>query len=150
MLGNMPRHLPSDFQLASKYGVGVDWPISYTDIEPWYCKAEAALGVSGDHDELDGLYGARRSAPFPMTRIWPSFGDLYVARGLSGLTIDGMEMKVLCTPQARNSRPYQGRPACAGNSSCVPICPIGAKYDGSVHVNMAREQGAVLHEQANA
>jgi glucose dehydrogenase len=31
-----PRFLPSDFRLRSLHGVGVDWPLSYDDLEPWY------------------------------------------------------------------------------------------------------------------
>jgi glucose dehydrogenase len=148
MLGNMPRHLPADFKLRSRYGVGVDWPIGYDDLESWYCAAESELGVSGDHEQLNGLHGAYRSQTFPMTKIWPSYGDLHVTDAIAGLAMDGRPIKLMSTPQARNSRPYDGRPACAGNSSCVPICPIGAKYDASVHVEKAGRAGAELRQRA--
>lgn len=143
-LGNVPRFVPSDFRLRSIYGVGRDWPIGYDDLEPWYCDAERELGVSGNHDEWDGLLGAKRSAPFPMQEVWPSYGDLVVKKAAEGLVVDGIPVRISTTPQARNSRPYDDRPACAGNSSCVPLCPIGAKYDGSVHVKKAAAAGADL------
>ena len=136
-LGNCPRHIPADFSLRSRYGVGVDWPIGYVDLEPWYCAAERELGVSGDHDAWQGLLGGYRSQPFPMTKIWPSFGDQWVIDHLRDATVDGVAVTPISTPQARNSGPYQGRPACAGNSSCVPICPIQAKYDATVHLKAA-------------
>jgi choline dehydrogenase-like flavoprotein len=41
--------------------------------------------------------------------------------------------------------PYDGRPQCCGNASCRFICPVGAKYDGSVHVEKAQGLGAVLY-----
>ncbi len=148
MLGNMPRLVPADFRLRCLYGVGVDWPLGYDDLEPWYGEAEHALGVAGDHRALDGLHGAHRSRPFPMSRIWPSYGDLAVERAAAGLQVHGIPVELTSTPQARNSRPYDGRPACAGNSSCVPICPIGAKYDGSVHVRKAVAAGAILWDRA--
>ena len=47
-LGTTPRLLPSDFRMKTLFGVGVDWPISYADLEPWYVKAEYAIGVAGD------------------------------------------------------------------------------------------------------
>ncbi|HEY8547709.1 MAG TPA: GMC family oxidoreductase, partial [Acidimicrobiales bacterium] len=137
-LGNAPRLLPSDFRLRSTYGVGVDWPISYDDLEPWYAEAERELGVAGDADEWDGVLGAWRSTPFPMPPIWTSHGDEVVAATLDGHVVDGVALHVRRSPQARNSTPYQGRPPCAGNSSCVPICPIGAKYDATVHLDRAR------------
>ena len=127
MLGNMPRHIPADFRLATCYGVGVDWPLDYDALEPWYCQAEWELGVSGDHVELDGRHGAYRSRPFPMSKIWPAYGDIVVGNAIKGLHFEGVDVGLTSTPQARNSRPYDGRPACAGNSSCVPLCPIGAK-----------------------
>lgn len=136
-LGNTPRFLPNDFRTWSLYGVGVDWPITYDDLEPYYVAAEQQLGVAGDGAEWDGLFGAWRSAPYPMPPIWRTHSDEVVARSLDGRTFDGTKVRMRITPQARNSIPYQGRPPCAGNSSCVPICPIAAKYDATVHIRLA-------------
>lgn len=144
-LGNCPRLLPSDFQMCSLYGVGTDWPISYDELERWYTEAEDELGVSGNHEQWDGLFGAYRSKAFPMEEIWPSYSDVQIERALgASFEVDGVPLTVMRTPQARNSRQYRDRPPCAGNSSCVPICPIGAKYDASVHVRRAEELGAKL------
>jgi choline dehydrogenase-like flavoprotein len=59
-LGTTLRFVPDDFRLRSRFGVGVDWPLSYDDLEPWYCEAERELGVAGD-DAAD--LGVRRSQP---------------------------------------------------------------------------------------
>src|SRR5215469_1387922 len=88
-LGHTPRLLPNDFRLRSAYGVGVDWPIGYEDLEPWYCAAETALGVAGDDTEWADLHGAFRSRPFPMPPIWPSWSDTYVARRVDGTPVFG-------------------------------------------------------------
>lgn len=45
-------------------------------------------------------------------------------------------------PQGRNSRPYDGRPQCCGNNNCMPICPIGAMYNGIHSVVKAENAGA--------
>src|SRR5450830_498292 len=34
------RHLPVDLKMKSTYGVGRDWPISYEELEPYYCRAK--------------------------------------------------------------------------------------------------------------
>lgn len=146
-LGNVPRLIPNDFRLHSEYGVGTDWPISYNDLEPWYVAAEHAIGVSGDHEEWQDLLGAHRSEPFPMSKVWTSYSDERVKEAIKGLNFEGREIKVVSTPQARNSQPYQGRPLCAGNSICVPICPIQAKYDAMVHVALAEYAGVELRAQ---
>jgi choline dehydrogenase-like flavoprotein len=149
-LGNVPRFVPSDFRLHSLYDVGVDWPISYADLEPWYCMAEREMGVSGDHDEWQNLLGAFRSQPYPMSKIWSSYSDLIVEKAIDGLKFEDVVLKLMSTPQARNSQPYQDRPVCAGNSTCVPLCPIGAKYDATVHVRRAIGFGAELREETIA
>jgi choline dehydrogenase-like flavoprotein len=149
--GNSPRYIPSDFKLKTLYpklDKAVDWPISYDDLEPWYCDAEDALGVSGDHSEWNGVFGAHRSRRFPMPKIAQAYGDQRLKKRLNGLKIDGMEVKVFGLPQARNSQSYDGRPACEGNSNCIPLCPIQAKYDATVHVKKAIKLGATLIEQA--
>lgn len=46
-LGTCLRFLPSDFRLRSLYGKGVDWPIDYQALEPYYLQAERELGVAG-------------------------------------------------------------------------------------------------------
>lgn len=43
---------------------------------------------------------------------------------------------------ARNSRGYDGRPACVGNNSCQPICPVNAQYLGINAVEAAEAAGA--------
>ena len=138
-LGTCLRLVPDDFRLRSRFGVGVDWPISYDDLEPWYCAAERELGVAGDGsaDRATPRSQPYRLPPIPMTYL-----DRRVAAALAGA------FAVQPTPQARNSTPYDGRPPCCGSMSCIPICPIQAKYDATVHVTRAERAGAELVEQA--
>jgi glucose dehydrogenase len=135
-LGTAIRLIPSDFEMKSRYGVGVDWPISYADLEPWYVRAEREIGVSGADDPA---LGAPRSAPYPMPPIPQSYLD-----GRLSVAAQSIGLDVTATPQARNSQAFDGRPACCGNATCVPICPIGAKYDATVHVGKAEKLGAQL------
>lgn len=135
--GNCPRFLPTDFRLQSTYGKGRDWPIDYDDVESYYVEAEKELGVSGNHHELDGLFGAHRSEPFPMKGQPIGYSDQLIRAKIDGKTVNATQIKVVTTPQARNSEPYDGRPACEGHSNCIPLCPIHAKYDATVHLRRA-------------
>jgi choline dehydrogenase-like flavoprotein len=47
------------------------------------------------------------------------------------------------TPQGRNSEPYDDRRVCAGNTNCIPICPIQAKWDPTVTLGKALDTGKV-------
>jgi glucose dehydrogenase len=141
-LGTAIRFVPDDFRLRSRFGVGADWPISYNDLEPWYCQAERELGVAGDSAADPAV---PRSQPYPLPPIPMSYSDQRVAAALQPLGF-----KVEPTPQARNSVPYGRRPACCGSASCIPICPIQAKYDATVHLAQAEEAGAQLLDRAVA
>jgi choline dehydrogenase-like flavoprotein len=135
-LGTAIRLLPSDLELQSRYGVGTDWPLSYSELAPWYEVAEAELGVSGDADDT---IGPIRHEPYPMPALPATFGDRLIA-AVAG----SFGLKVRVSPQARNSQPYDGRPACCASSSCIPICPVQAKYDATVHLKKATDAGARL------
>ena len=139
-LGTSLRHLPNDFKMRTLYNVAVDWPITYDDLEPWYLEAERALGVAGDSRED---LGSPRSGDFPLPPLPLTYLDKQIALAVAPL---GMEVKL--TPQARNSITYDGRPPCCGNATCVPICPIAAKYDASVHAQKAEVLGAQIIDEA--
>jgi glucose dehydrogenase len=166
-MGLTPRLVPNDFRMKTTYGKDQpdfpfsDWPIDYDIVRPWYERAEAELGVSADVDEqrFAGLTFSEGYA-YPMPRIPPSLFDQRVGVALAQLTEDETkflgtatpvtELKVRSLPAARNSQPYRNRRACAGNTSCIPICPIQAKYDATITLNEATNNGAQLINSAVA
>lgn len=137
---NAIRLQPVEMKMKSKYGVGVDWAISYKEIEPFYCVAEKKMGVAGD-ENLDN--GSPRSAPFPLPAIPYSYCDKIIANYLKKIGIE-----FVSRPVARNSQPYQGRSQCQGFGTCAPICPSGAQYSAMVHIEMAVKLGVQIVENA--
>lgn len=137
--GMTPRFLPVDFELGSRYGIGVDWPIRYEEIETWYVEAEKRLGVSGNYD-----FRSPRSAPYPMPEIPMSYGDRKIADALNKLA----NVKVRSAPAARNSQPFAGRPSCCGANQCSPLCPVGAKFSADSEVRAAERAGCFVVDQA--
>ncbi len=124
-LGTAMRWLEGDFHMRRLYGVGDDWPLTLADLEPYYREAEGELGVAGPDGPLPA---------FPFSDV-----DLAVEAACGTL---GLEVEPL--PQARNSRPFAGRPMCCRSANCVPLCPVGAKYDASVHAALAEGAGVRL------
>ena len=112
------------------------------ELEPFYETVEREWGVSGDPAHV---WGAPQQGAFPQPPIPASALDAAVAKVLPGL---GLSAGLFS--HARNAHPFDGRPACCGSNSCVPVCPIGAKYDASVHVAKAEAAGARLITQARA
>jgi choline dehydrogenase-like flavoprotein len=149
-----PRMLPEDFKLRTLYGQGLDWPISYEDLMPYYRKAEYEMGVCGDVEEQKTL-GVKfeNDYVFPMEKLPPSYLDQKVIEKVKGTKVqlygDTYELDFTTFPQARNGvpnpkydqgnvfvpegiasvNPIQYGERCQGNANCVPICPVQAKYD---------------------
>ena len=169
-LGTALRMQPNDFKTRTLFDKGVDWPLDYKDLEPYYERAEWEIGVAGDKDSnaFNGIT-FKKSYDFPMEPIPMSYSDNYYARNLDGMsfTLSNGEQrtaKVVGTPQGRNSTPREGTyrvggkkagpyaaagstgpyafmgQRCEGNSACVPICPIQAKYNPLKTLQQAKQQ----------
>ena len=132
--GNCPRRHETDFRMRSLYGVGRDWPIGYDELEPYYCRAEAYLGVAGP---ADNPFASRRSKDYPLPPFPFSYADQVVREACERI---GVELHQV--PYAKNSQPYQNRPACQRFSTCW-VCPIEAQYNAGVHVRLAEQTGNV-------
>jgi choline dehydrogenase-like flavoprotein len=121
-LGSTPRMLPNDFRMKTLYGRGMDWPISYDDIKPFYEMAEFEIGVSGSVDEQKGPdvsqknYG--KDYVFPMEKIPQSYLDKQFmelvdkVNKTNPVKVDGKKVAVgfTPTPQGRNSVPNKEYP----------------------------------------
>ena len=166
--GKTPRMLPSDFSMASSFDAGVDWPMSYDEIEPLYLAAEREMGVSAEVDQqrLAGI-------PYPDDYVYPMHGmplsylDQMVSRGIEGTSVElageSYDLHVRPYPQARNGIPNpdydDGRgftpvgavsthqvdegERCQGNINCVPLCPVQAKYHAGKTLAKALQTGHV-------
>ncbi|WP_444997465.1 FAD-dependent oxidoreductase [Aliikangiella sp. IMCC44359] len=135
-LGTALRYVPGTFKEKTLFGRGADWPMDYHELENWYWEAEKAIGVAGNSD-IDLGAPRKKNQPYPMPEILPTYNDRVVQQATEGMMFEGMPVEFNTTPQARNSIPYQDRPPCAGSANCIPICPIQAKYDASVHLKWA-------------
>ena len=98
------RFSEEDLTLKSRYGLAVDWPLTWTDLERHYCEAERRLGVSG---EPGPLREDQRSEPYPMTAMPLSYNLRMLQEWAekSGIPFQS-------TPQAKNTRTYVGRAQC--------------------------------------
>jgi len=138
--GMVMRLHEQDFRLQSSVGMGRDWPLSYTDLQPYYAAAERELGVAGADDNP---FAPPRSEPFPMTAFPPSQSDSIFAPACAEVGITTHSV-----PNARNSESTDEAGACVGYGTCAPVCPSGAKYDSTRQLAHAESQGARIIDRA--
>jgi len=111
-----PRFLPEDFRLRSMYGIGRDWPVSYDDLEEYYCDAEETMSVAGPQDGSP----FERSRPYPLPPHRYSEPDRLFKRRFPDTFFP--------QPTARPSRRLSsGRPRCCATGVCSR-CPIDSKF----------------------
>jgi choline dehydrogenase-like flavoprotein len=162
------RMLPEDFVIRREFGQGLDWPIEYDDLEPFYCDAEREIGVSADKKDAEYLNTRfRDDYVFPMQGLPLSYLDRQVNEGIEGTTVElygqSFKLKVRPFPQGRNGIPnpaYEGGRGftpvgavsdhqteegarCQGNNACVPLCPVQAKYNAGKTLSAATQTGNV-------
>ena len=124
--GQAWRFLPDDFAMASRYGVPkgsslADWPIRYTDLAPYYERAEHEIGIAGDSETSAAVWP--RAKPYPMPAV-----DLTTRGRVLQAAAHKLGWRHFTPPLAINTRPYQGRPACTGCTLCVGFaCHVDAK-----------------------
>jgi quinoprotein glucose dehydrogenase len=114
------RFSEEDTRLKSMYGLAVDWPIEWKELERYYCEAERRLGVSGEPSPLPEDW---RSEPYPMKPM-PMTWNLIQLKAWA----EKSGTKFWTTPQAKNTVDgYDGRSKCLRCNTCE-ICPTGARY----------------------
>lgn len=121
--GQYWRLLPSDFRTRSLDGFGIDWPICYEDLAPYYDLNEVETGVSG-------LAGDPTAPPRPAPPLPPNAMGSMGRRWAEGFNRLGWYW----WPQdsAIISRPYRGRQACTNRSTCTSGCPQRALSSADV------------------
>lgn len=139
--GTCWRLTPEDMLLRSHYGVGRDWAFDYDTLDPYYNKTERVLGICGPSDPELQWPPRPRSMDYPMPHLPLSQGE----QKFSKVVQEQLGLRNLPVAQARNSgTPYDDRPACCANNNCVPVCPIGAKYDAATALNRLEAKGATI------
>ncbi len=115
--GCTPRMLPNDFKLHSKYGVGIDWPITYNELEKHYCEAEKIMDISGNQDVNE--------LPYPMSKSYPLPPHKF--NNIDTILHNKYDKLYISQPTARPSRTVDSRPKCCAAGVCVQ-CPIDSKF----------------------
>jgi len=116
-----------DFEANTKQGIGVDWPIRYADIAPWYSYVEKFVGISGNRDGIPHLPDGEFLPPMDMNCVEQHLKDV-VESSYPG-------RHVIISRTANLSKGLNGRGPCQYRDLCVRGCPF-AGYFSSVSASL--------------
>ncbi|KQX22592.1 MULTISPECIES: GMC oxidoreductase [unclassified Sphingomonas] len=112
----------SDFNFGEnkRDGHGIDWPIRYADISPWYDHVERFIGVSGAREGIDSLPDGEFLPPFAMNCI-EEHAKKGIERSFPGRRMINERTAVL-------SQDHNGRSACHLCGPCQRGCSTGSYF----------------------
>ena len=120
-----PRWSHYEFTNPAKYGYGIEWPITYDEIAPWYSHVERFSGICGDKDGLESMPDGDYLPAFEMncvekhlqSKIREHYPDRYMIAGRwAQLT------------KAEPIHLQQGRSQCQARDMCMRGCPFGGYF----------------------
>ncbi len=109
-----------DFEANAKDGFGVDWPIRYRDIAPWYDYVESYIGVNGQAEGLPQLPDGKFLPPMEMNCV-----EKHVKRKIGENFSDRM---MTIGRSANLTQNHNGRSRCNYRNLCIRGCPFGAYF----------------------
>jgi choline dehydrogenase-like flavoprotein len=128
------RYGDIDFKAASLDGVGVDWPVDYAEIAPWFSKAERYMGVASSVQNRpsnpDGEY-----LP-PMT--WRCY-DYIIQKAAEKIGVPYLPDRCAQLTVAHN-----GHPACHYCGNCSQGCDAGSFFSPTWYTIPDAEQSKNL------
>ncbi len=143
-----PRVQPDDLRLFTDTGQGVDWPLRYADLEPYYDELEQFLGISGP---VEYPWGPARKRGYPLAPLPLNGAAQLMARACAGLGIRTSP----AANAALSARYYQAgvgwRAACTNRGFCQAGCSTGAKASMDVtFIPLAVHHGAEIRPDSFA
>ena len=137
-----------DFEANKKDGHGVDWPIRYKDISPWYDYVESYIGVSGENLGLPQLPDGVFEPPMALNCV-----EEHLKEQLSK-NYDDRLLTIGRTAHINSSKVFNGRSKCQYRSRCRRGCPFGAYFSSNSSTlpaaeltgNMTLRPNSIVHE----
>ena len=115
---HFPRLKPSDFRVRTLDGVGVDWPIGYNDLAPYFEINDAMMTVSGlAGDPANPARGPRPCPPVPLGEGARRIAEAYNRLGWHWWPVDAAIL----------TKDHGDRLSCNNCGPCDLGCPRGSR-----------------------
>lgn len=137
-----------DFEANKNDGHGVDWPIRYKDIDPWYSYVEEYIGVCGENLGLpqlpDGVFSPPMEFNCVENHLKAKISEIYEDRVLTHGRV----------AHITGDKTHEGRSKCQFRNRCIRGCPFGAYFSSNSSTlpaaertgNMTLRPNSIVHE----
>jgi len=117
-----------DFEGPARDGYGIEWPITYNELAPWYSKVEEFVGWSGNKDGLEHLPDGEFLPPFDLNcveeqakeKIEAAYSDRHVLHG-----------RCAHLTELKDIHRQQNRGLCMARNLCYRGCPYGSYFSSN-------------------
>ncbi len=114
-----------EFTAPKRFGYGIEWPIGYSDVAPWYSHVENFIGICGSKDGLEAMPDGEFLPPFEMSAPLKAFRqnlkDNYTDRHL-------VHARWAHLTEPKEIHLQQGRGKCQARNMCMRGCPFGGYF----------------------
>ncbi|GAB1855395.1 GMC family oxidoreductase [Flavobacteriaceae bacterium MHTCC 0001] len=125
-----------DFEANKKDGHGVDWPVRYKDIAPWYDKVEEFIGVSGQNLGLSQLPDQKLEPPMALNCVEEDLKE-----NISNKFDDGRLLTIGRVAHITSAdKEHKGRSKCQFRNRCIRGCPYGGYFSSNACTLPAAEE----------
>lgn len=111
-----------DFESNAKDGFGVDWPIRYKDLAPWYSYVEKFAGISGSRDGVASVPDGEFLPPMEMNCL---------ERMVSDTLKNKMGRPMIIGRSANHTAKVGTRGPCQFRNKCQQGCPFGGYFSSN-------------------
>ena len=114
-----------EFSAPARFGYGLDWPIRYKDVAPWYSHVENFIGICGNKDGIEAMPDGEFLPPFDFNcveahmqqKIRENFPDRFM-----------VQARWAHITQPKEIHLQQGRGKCQARNLCMRGCPFGGYF----------------------
>ena len=117
-----------EFVAPEKLGYGMNWPITYDDVAPWYSHVEKFIGVCGNADHLEAMPDGEFLPPFDFNCVEKHLSDSIRAHYGNRFVVQG-RWAHLSKPNPIHLQ--QGRGTCQARNLCMRGCPFGGYFSSN-------------------
>lgn len=119
------RWSPFEFTSPERLGYGMNWPIGYRDVAPWYSHVEKFIGVCGNKDGIEAMPDGEFLPPFDLNCVESKMQQA-IAGNYTGRYLVHARWAHLTQPTELHLQ--QGRGRCQARNLCMRGCPFGGYF----------------------